>query len=109
MLKMFFSILILTANGKVTICFYHRYLGEVDCSIDIECLLNRLLKACYVPVTSACLAQLFYYFFAVAINSTNKANKAGGHDVKQSTLLRCLWTTQSILVCKKYTSTKQER
>ncbi len=44
-------------------------------SIDIESLQNRLLKVCYVPATSASLNRLL---FAVAINSTNEANKAGG-------------------------------
>jgi hypothetical protein len=45
--------------------------------IDIESQ-NRLLKVCYVPATSAGLSRLlFLSFFAVAINSTNEANKAG--------------------------------
>jgi hypothetical protein len=43
--------------------------------IDIESLQNRLLKVCYVPATSAGLSRLL---FAVAIISTNEANKAGG-------------------------------
>ncbi len=39
---------------------------------------NSLLKDCYVPATSAGLSSLlFLLFFAVAINSTNEANKAG--------------------------------
>jgi hypothetical protein len=42
-------------------------------SIDIESLQNRLLKFCYVPATGAGLPRLL--FFAVAINSTNEANK----------------------------------
>ncbi len=48
--------------------------------IDIQSLQNRLLKVCYVPATSACLPRLLfiYLFIAVAINSTNDANKAGG-------------------------------
>ncbi len=45
-------------------------------SIDIKSLQNRLLKVCYVPATSTGLPRLL--FFAVAINSTNEANKAGG-------------------------------
>ncbi len=45
-------------------------------SIDIESLQNRSLKVCYVSTTSASLNRLL--FFAVAINSTNEANKAGG-------------------------------
>jgi hypothetical protein len=40
--------------------------------------LNRLLKVCYVPATSAVLVAFFSYFFAAAINSTNEANKAAG-------------------------------
>ncbi len=54
--------------------------------IDIESLRNRLLNVLYVPATSAGLPRLslfsfFSFFFAVAINSTNEANKAGcmGH------------------------------
>ncbi len=47
-------------------------------TIDIESLQNRLPKVCYVPATSASLLRLlFLSFFAVAINSTNEANKAG--------------------------------
>jgi hypothetical protein len=42
--------------------------------IDIE-RKNRLLKVCYVPATSA---TFLAFFVAVAINSTNEANKAGG-------------------------------
>jgi hypothetical protein len=40
--------------------------------------LNRLLKVCYVSATSAVLIAFFSSFFAAAINSTNKANKAAG-------------------------------
>ena len=40
--------------------------------------LNRLLKVCYVPTTSAVLIAFFSSFFAPAINSTNEANKAAG-------------------------------
>jgi hypothetical protein len=36
---------------------------------------NRLLKVCYVPATST---TYLAFFIAVAINSTNEANKAGG-------------------------------
>ena len=42
--------------------------------IDIESLQNRLLKVCYVAATSAGLSRVL---FAVVINSTNEANKAG--------------------------------
>jgi len=38
--------------------------------------LNRLLKVCYVPTTSAVLIAFFASFFAAAIYSTNEANKA---------------------------------
>jgi hypothetical protein len=40
--------------------------------------LNRLLKVCYVPATSAVLIVFFSSFSAAAINSTNQANKATG-------------------------------
>jgi hypothetical protein len=49
--------------------------------IDIESLQNRLLKVCYVPATTLLgpvLIGFFSLIFAVAINSTNEANKAGG-------------------------------
>ncbi len=46
-------------------------------SIDIE-RKNRLLKVCYVPTTSATFLAFFSFFLAVAINSANEANKAGG-------------------------------
>ncbi len=38
---------------------------------------NRLLKVCYVPATSATFLAFSSFFLAVAINSTNEANKAG--------------------------------
>ncbi len=40
--------------------------------------LNRLLKVCYAPATSAVLIAFFSSFFAAAINTTNEANKAAG-------------------------------
>jgi hypothetical protein len=46
-------------------------------SIDIK-RKNRLLKVCYVPTTSTTFLAFFSFFLAVAINSTNEANKAGG-------------------------------
>ncbi len=45
--------------------------------IDIESLQNRLLKLCNVPATSAVFQGFFFLFYAVVINSTNEANKAG--------------------------------
>jgi hypothetical protein len=55
-------------------------MGKIcDATIDIENLQNRLLSICYVPSISASLSRLlFLSFFAVAINSTNEANKPGG-------------------------------
>jgi hypothetical protein len=55
----------------------HRY-QYTDQAIDIKSLPNRMLKVCYVPVTGASLSRLLFLIFAVAINSTNEANKAGG-------------------------------
>jgi len=40
--------------------------------------LNRLLKVCYVPATSAVLIAFFSSFFVAAINSANEANEADG-------------------------------
>jgi len=46
-------------------------------AIDIE-RKNRLLKVCYVPANSTTFLASFSFFLAVAINSTNEANKADG-------------------------------
>jgi hypothetical protein len=54
--------------------------------------LNRLLKVCYVPATSAILIAFCSSFFAVAINSTNESNKAAGMRHLAVYLLRCLWS-----------------
>jgi hypothetical protein len=43
--------------------------------IDIESLQDRLLKVCYVMLQALVLQG---FFFAVAINSTNEANKTSG-------------------------------
>ncbi len=61
---------------------HHRYWksSKVDCIGFVMCLL-------LAPV----LKGFFSLFFAAAINSTNKANKAGGACHKQSILRRCLW------------------
>jgi hypothetical protein len=48
-----------------------------EMAIDIK-RKNRLLKVCYVPSTSATFLAFFSFFLAVANNSTNEANKAGG-------------------------------
>ncbi len=45
--------------------------------IDIKSLQNRLLKLCNVPATGAVFQSFFFLFYAVVINSTNEANKAG--------------------------------
>ncbi len=54
--------------------------------IDIESLQNRLLKVCFVPATRAGLPRVsfFFFFVAVVIYSTNEANKAAVHAIKQS-------------------------
>ncbi len=39
---------------------------------------TRLLEVCHVPATSATFLAFFIFFLAVAINSTNESNKAGG-------------------------------
>jgi hypothetical protein len=56
---------------------------QVDKTIDIKSLQNRLLKVCYVPATNTGLPRVsfffsFLFFVSAAINSTNEANKAGG-------------------------------
>jgi hypothetical protein len=52
-----------SAVGATTLSIMHWYQKS----------LNRLLKVCYVPTTSAVLIA-FLFFFPVAINSTNEAN-----------------------------------
>jgi hypothetical protein len=67
---------------SVQLMIWFAYKLDYFFAIDIESLLNRLLKVCYVPATSAGLPRLsfvfFFSFFAAAINSTDEGNKAGG-------------------------------
>ncbi len=51
----------------------------VTCSHRYRKSQNRLLKVCCVPATSTGLPRIsfFFFFVAVAIYSTSKANKAG--------------------------------
>ncbi len=50
--------------------------------------------------TTTTFLAFFSFFLAVAINSTNEANKAGSmHAVKKSLLLRCLWLELTTLSC----------
>jgi hypothetical protein len=62
--------------------FSHLCKHSLRQTIDIESLQNRLLKVCYVTVTSASLPRVsfffLFFFVAAAINSTNEANMAGG-------------------------------
>jgi hypothetical protein len=51
---------------------------EESCNHRYRKTKNRLLKVCYVPATSARLPRVLFFFFDVAINSTNEANKAAG-------------------------------
>jgi hypothetical protein len=63
----------------------HRYRkSKIDCLRFVMCLL-------LAPVFQG---FFFFSFFAVAINSTDEANKAGS-SFKQSILLRCLWLNVS--------------
>jgi hypothetical protein len=64
--------------------------------------LNRLLKVCYVPATSAVLIAFFSSFFAAAINSNNGANKAAGI-IKQSIYLD-VYDTDGVVGSKKRSS-----
>ncbi len=57
--------------------FYLFIASDISSTIDME-RKNRLLKVCYVFATSATFLAFFFFFLAVAINSTNEANKAGG-------------------------------
>jgi len=64
--------------------FYHRNRKtKIDCLRFVMCPL-------LVPIFKG-------IFVAVAINSTNKANVAGVHTIKQSILLRCLWVLHTNL------------
>ncbi len=55
---------------------------------------NRLLKVCYVPATSARLSRLLFSFFVWLLTVLKKQTRQAGHAIKQSILLRCLWTDQ---------------
>ena len=46
-------------------------------SLDVK-IKDKLLKVCYVSTTNATFLAFLSFFLAVAINSTNEANKAGG-------------------------------
>jgi len=59
-------------HSNIFFCFYFN-MGSMW-YIDIERLQDRLLKVCYVMLQALVLQG---FFFAVAINSTNEANKAG--------------------------------
>ncbi len=78
------------SSGGSTVVEYSPYYPKVESSspstdtvtrklkfIDIK-RKNRLLKVYYVPATSVTLLAFFSFFLAVAINSTNETNKAGG-------------------------------
>ncbi len=56
--------------------------------IDIESLLNRLLKVCYVPATSAGLSRLLFLLRPLKV--LMKQTRPAVHAVKQSILLRCV-------------------
>jgi hypothetical protein len=58
-------------------------------SIDIESLQNRLLKACYVPATSAGLNRPLFLLWLLTV--LMKQTRQVVRTVKQSILLRCLW------------------
>jgi hypothetical protein len=65
---MFLKILSIFAQKTLKNTAKHRYQKSI----------NRALKVCYVPATSAVLIAFFSSFFAAAIDSTNEANKAAG-------------------------------
>jgi hypothetical protein len=48
---------------------------------------NRLLKVCYVPAASARLPRLLFFFFDVAVKSTNEATWQAVSAIKQSIYL----------------------
>jgi hypothetical protein len=62
-------VIMLGANAECFVNTNHRYLNKK----------NRLLKVCYVPITSAASSKAFFFFHnAAAIYRTNEENKAGG-------------------------------
>ncbi len=74
--------------------YFLRYLwtqhsSTLDPFIDIESLQNRLLKVCYVPATSAILNRVLFFLFLLQLT---KQTRQAAHTIKQSILLRCLWT-----------------
>ncbi len=77
---------------RLTTCLFHMFPISMSdymlvcpffCLSDPQILKDskQIAKFCCVPATSASLPTVsffFYFFVAVAIQSTNKANKAGG-------------------------------
>jgi hypothetical protein len=65
---------------KITKYFWECMVSGRVITIDIESHQNRLLKVCYLPAASAGFPRVSFFFsfffVAVAINSTNEANKA---------------------------------
>jgi hypothetical protein len=65
-------------------------------TIDIEITKNRLLKVCYVPATSTGFQGFFVLFLMQPLTVLRKQTRHAGRAIKQSILLRCLWTEQRI-------------
>ena len=65
--------------------------GHSDKHIDIK-RKNRLLKVCYVPATSTTFLAFFLFFLLWPLTVLMKQTRQAVCIVKQSILLRCLWT-----------------
>jgi hypothetical protein len=61
----------------------------LDHTIDMK-VKNRLLKVCYVPIISAGLPRLL--FLVRPLTELMKQTRQAVHAIKQSILLKCLWT-----------------
>jgi hypothetical protein len=78
---------------SMIMCYVYRCISiimSVVRTIDIKSLQNRLLKFCYVPATSASLPRLL--FLLQPLTALMKQARQVVCAVKQTILLRCLWS-----------------
>ncbi len=71
--------------------FYLFLASDSGCTIDME-RKNILLMVCYVPATSATFLAYFSFFLLWPLTVLMKQTRQAVCAIKQSILLRCLWT-----------------
>ncbi len=75
---------------------------QLNWPIDIKSLQNRLLKVCYVPATSTGLWRLLFLLWPLTV--LMKQTRQAVCTIKQSILLRCLWTDHICIYYKTFCS-----